>query len=194
MEKITKNLRRIPTGKLLKLKGISFKVYIKLQAISLRNPNGGDKHRYIPINWINKTTLAKELGVTRPTIVNKFKELEKNKLIRFKKINEKEYLILPDKGDFYVLLDLDLIELLLSNCTDHFIKVYLIHKAYCNKYGEHYLKLEQIAKEIGVSTTHLQKIIDANVLLQQLGVLEITKEWKYENGQTREKNKYKILK
>lgn len=190
----TTNLRRIPTGDLLKSKKTSFILYIKLQQMSFRNPNGIENYRYIPVSLINNTSLSKELKLSRPTIISRFRDLEELGLISYKEIDGQRYLILPNEGDFYVLVDIELIKLLLANCKEHFVKIYLLHKAYSTNYGEYYLTLEQIAEQIGLSKTHLQKIIDANKLLQKLGILQIIKEHKYENGQTRDKNKYKVLK
>lgn len=190
-----KNLRRIPTGEVLESKEISFKLYIKLQHISKRNPEDTvNEHRFVPCNLFNKSNLAKELKVTRQTIIKKFKGLEKCKLIKNITTHASEYLILPNKGEHYVLLNDECIELLLGSCDEYCIRIFLLHKAYTNKYGKHYLTLTKIAKEVGLSKTHLQKIIDANRILQSLGMLEINKEWEYKNGKTKENNCYKTLK
>lgn len=194
MEKV-KNLRRIPTGEVLKSKEVSFKLYLKLQHISKKNfKDNLNKHRYVPFNLVNKTYLAKELEMSRQTIITKFKGLEKSKLIKSIYTLGNDYYILPDKKKYYVLLDIDCIQLLLSNCDEYCIRIFLLHKSYTNKYGEYYLTLEQIAEQVGLSKTHLQKIIDSNSRLENLGVLQIDRRTRHENGQPRQNNRYKLLK
>lgn len=194
------NKRHMPGGKYLKMRKINYILYAKLQQMSFRNEN--EQHRYVPEEIINKTHLSKEIKSKPATIRKHLKELEEQNLIKYVKTEDKSYYKLLVVDDYYELVDLDLkfFKLMLKFTTDVLWRVYLVHKGesrrvkYKYDKDEYYITRDEIAERIGYSKKHLMKITEANEFLKEIGCISYVKEHKYENGSTKEVNKYKVLK
>lgn len=179
-------LRRIPMGEYLKLKKNAIRVYAILQRMSYWNPNGNEDHRYIPMWQFTQSYVASELNLTRNTIGTKLKELKEVGLIKYITNDLGEmYMILPNVGDYYVLVDLEDKDVkdILVNYDSCLLRTYLFHKSfsvYANKKGDssYTVTLEYIAETIGFSTTNLGKITDANRELEKRGIITIEKSYK----------------
>ena len=191
--------RRVPIGDYLKLKKNSLLLYIYLQKMSKWNQS--EIHRYIKLKELDKPKIAKDLKMGLTSIYRKLDSLEKLGLVFYlDKTNKKgeieKYLILPQVGDYYTLVDVKLsfVKAILRQCNETLLRVFLFHKSNGMYGDEYYPTLEYIAKCIGASPTHLQKIIDCNSILEGFEVIRIRKEYyKGENGLT-QKNYYTYLK
>lgn len=190
--------RRVPVGEYLKLKKNSLLLYIYLQKISTWND--GEKHRYIRECELNKTKMAKELKMTTRSVYDKLKRMEEIGLITYwyKKNGNKEdkYIILPQVGDYYTLVDVSLkfVKSILRRCDECLLRVFLFHKSYGRNGQEYYPTLQYIAESVGYSPTNLQRIIDCNNILEGFEIIKIRKEYVRVDGVTVEKNYYTYLK
>lgn len=191
--------RRVPVGEYLKLKKNSLLLYIYLQKISKWNQQ--EIHRYIKESELDKTKISKNLRMSLASVYRKLDNLEKIGLIFYiekenKKGKKEKYLVLPQVGDYYTLVDVNLkfVKSVLALCDEVLLRVFLFHKTMGANGEEYYPSLEYIAKSIGYSPTHLQKIIDANNVLEGFEIIKIRKEtYRSEQGIT-QKNYYTYLK
>lgn len=180
--------RRVPVGEFLKLKKVSFLLYVTLQHMS--SWDGIDEHRYIPMYKIKKRKLAKQLDISRTTLDAKFNELEKYGMINYYTTKDgAEYIKLPKVGDYYVIINwkLKFYEAIMRLCDETLLRVLLFHYSYnittngkkpLSQRKPYTVTLDYIAESIGASKTNLQKIIDCNEVLSGLEVIRIDKETK----------------
>ena len=161
-------------------KNINYCLYCALQHYSERNINETD--RYIYRKKINNTELAKELSMSRTTLIKKTKALIDNELIRDVILdNRDEVYYLPCKSNKYLLLDLtdnSMRDLINSN-NPNAMKVYLYLKARSDMFKLQNKKncnmeVEQcfLCKEIGLSQNSRNLLPDYLKLLKDLGLVE----------------------
>lgn len=199
MEEKSNNIRRIPVGEFLKLRKISFLVYMYLQQISYWNSEQQEDHRYIPVESCNKSKTARETGLSRPTVIKVMDELLKEGLVEYKKVNDNYYYILPNIGDYYVLCGFTIGQLraMFNHLSEPLIRVILFHKSfaiYAKRKGEeeYHVPISYILESIGYSTKSKQVVIECNEVLEGMGVLNIRKVQKFDDeGSAYYTNMYK---
>jgi len=158
--------RYVPIENFLKSKKMSYILYIYLQKISFRIE--GNTERYILKNNLNYKKIAEELNMDRRTVSKYIKNFIELGLIKIEKdFMEQEFLVLVilNKID-YILINTYTLNYF-SNLKEYIIRTFLFHK-YCQMhYNNYYCTLNQIAKQIGYSSTNLNKIIEANNYLEE---------------------------
>lgn len=186
VDKVDEENRRVPVGEFLKLKKVSFLLYITLQHESSWSPT--EEHRYVDTSKIKKERLAKQLQISRPTLNTYFKELESNGLIEYYTSKDGlKYIILPKVGDYYVIINwkLSFYRAILRRCDETLLRVLLFHHSYNTSVNgrkppsqrkSYTITLEYIARCIGASENHLQNIIDCNKILEGLDIIRINKD------------------
>lgn len=194
--------RRIPMGEFLKLKKQSFLLYAELQQISYWNDQ--EDHRYLRYYELDKTNTAKKLGMSRPTLDSKLKLLEECNMINITtSSDDTKYIILPNIGDYYVLVDFSIkfMKALMAEKNELLLRVMLFHKSYSEyikrSSGDktYSVTLDYIADCVGWSKTHLQNIINTNSILEGFDVIKIEKSYEksMKNGKLIERNVYTYL-
>lgn len=197
-----KGERRFPMGEFLKLKKQSFLLYAELQQISKWTE--GEDHRYLKYYEINKTKMSKKLGMSKNTLDSKLKLLEESGMITIEEMNDIKYILLPNVGDYYVLVDLNIrfMKALLDEKNELLLRVMLFHKSYSEyvkrskNESSYQVTLDYIADCVGWSKTHLQNIINMNTILEGFDVIKIDKSYEksMKTGKVIERNVYTYLK
>lgn len=180
----TNGLRRVPVGNFLKLKKISFILYVYLQQISYWDKDSNEEHRYIPFTKINKTKITKELSMGRKTLNDNLQYLIDVGLLNIETAKDGcKYYILPNVGDYYVLCDFTIqgLKTLFMHLSEPLLRVFLFHKSYSiyarkNNMKEYSVPITKILECIGYSQNNKKLVIDCNMALQEVGVLDIRKE------------------
>lgn len=210
-----KELRFMPIGTkenmfehLQQLSGNQMKLLMGLQEMSMQDPlerESVDKQtRYVDITDISMKSIYKKLGMTEPTGISCMKKLKQLGWVTEKTSKnsfgaERKYIVIKNSvgsNDFWTKcsLNTDLYRLVKKGCRPIVAKVYLYHcfqggmskdKSY--KYKQ---SLEQIAKAIGYSKNNREQIIIANEVLEQMGVISISKAWKMKDGTPCSENIY----
>lgn len=186
-EKRLKNSRIIPTTKeILEDKKLSIGIYTKLQIESRHNDV--DIHRYIYGDEINVTQWAKELKLSRPTFNKGLKYLIETGIIRRFEIEGRKGYKICNKFEKFLLFDREFLNALLNIGSNNLIKVYFVYYKYSMVYGSCKLTQENILKEIGyssVSENNKRMVKDINLALEKLGLIEIERICKREQGSTK---------
>lgn len=168
--------RRIPIGDYLKLKKSSLLLYIHLQQISKWTK--GEHHRYIFKEEFSVSNASRTTGLSRNTINAKLKVLNEVGMIKYwSNDSGVEYILLPDIGDYYVLVDTSLkfVRAILELCDEVLLRVYLFHKSHGRTQHTYSYTLDKIAEEIGYCANNRDRISKANAVLEGFNVIKITK-------------------
>nr|WP_302598405.1 hypothetical protein [uncultured Cellulosilyticum sp.] len=208
-----KELRFMPIGTqenmfayLQQLSGNQMKLLMGLQEMSMQDPlqrkysTADLQTRYVDITDISMKSIYKKLGMTEPTGISCMKKLKEYGWIKeFTSEQERKYIIIKNSvgsNDFWTKcsLNADLYKIIKGACTRDTVKVYLYHcfQGGMNKKNGYTYKVsrEEIAKAIGASQKHLERITDANNLLIELGVIAVDKKWKKDSEGFKIQNVY----
>lgn len=189
--------RRFPKSEhFLKHKDIDAQVYSILQCYSKRNPD--KKERYIYDKNINRTLFAKELGITRPTFINKLNNLKKNNLIIEKEDEDKnKFYILPCDG-YGVLIDWEVLKYLIGRTNSNTLKTYIVlkyfHEQYIPKGEKVFPSLKFLCKEIGLSDKSEKSMNACLVFLLENKLIKREEKYEHKNGITKKTYHYQVLK
>lgn len=183
----------VPIDKNIMLIKNSLKIYIYLKNMGEFMENGD---RLLKENSINKTKMAKDLGISLRSIYDKLFCLEKSGYIQYNLINGSKYISFPNIAERFVILNTSYsyVKNIISLNNESLLRVFLFHKSMGRSGEEYYPTLQYIAESTGYSPTHLQRIIDCNAILEGFDVIRIRKEYVKVNGATIEKNYYTYLK
>lgn len=205
------DLRFMPIGTkenmfayLQQLSGNQMKLLMGLQEMSMQDPQQREtvekQTRYVDITDISMRSIYKKLNMTEPTGIACMKKLKEFGWIKeFTSEDGRKYIIIKNSvgiSDFWTKcsLNTDLYKIIKGACTRDTVKVYLYHcfQGGMNKNHGYTYKVsrEQIAKAIGVSQKHLERITDANNLLIELGVITVDKKWKKDGEDFKMQNIY----
>lgn len=210
-----KELRFMPIGTkenmfehIQKLSANQMKLLMCLQEISNQDPlmreysTSDSQTRYVEITTTSMKSIYKTINMSEPTGISclkKLKEFGWVKEVTSGDFNKRKYLIIKNSvgsSDFWTKcpLNTDLYRLVKKGCRPIVAKVYLYHcfQGGMNKDKGYKYKqsLEQISKAINYSKNNRDQIIIANEVLEQMGVISITKAWKMKDGAPCSENIY----
>ena len=184
----------IPINKTLFSIKNSMKVYIYLK--NKAEYNIEDDCRVLKLSNLDRKQMAIELKMSLVSVYRKIEQLESIGYIKIETVGSVKHMYFPLIEGFYTILNTsyEYSKNILSLASEDVLRVFIFHKSFGEKEITYTPTLQYIAECIGYSPTHLQKIIDANNILEEMGIIKIKKEYKKVNEQVHERNHYKYLK